>query len=256
MVNRIPFLVLLLCPLLISAQEKETEDSLKFKAKLSLTGFYQTGNVNTLIFRTRADAKWKPWNKLVFRSRNSYLYQEFGNEKADEDIVSLNFLEFNPEQRLFPLAIGIVSSNFRREIGVRYLLGGGLTYKVFENHEDWLKISISWEYENTNFTDNQFNYEEYEGLRSINTVRNTIWLSSKKKIFNEKLHLGAEAYFQPSLEDGNNFRWQVDLSTELPITKRINFKINYLHTYERIVVQDNDQEDIVLTFGFSWKSHD
>lgn len=253
------FILLLFLPVFLEAQTDESDtlntDTLKFKADLSLTGFWQSGNVNTLIFRAKADLKWKPLEKLQIRSQNSYLYQEFGKEKADEDILSLNFIEYNPEKRFFPLAIGIVSSNFRREINVRYILGAGVTYKVIDKDNEWVKFSVSWEYENTNFRKNSFNFEEYEGQNQINTVRNTIWMSGKKKLFKEKLSLGLEAYFQPSLQDGNNYRWQADFSAEVPITNRLNFKINYLHTYERIVVEDQKQQDGILTFGVSWKNY-
>lgn len=248
------FFWLIFSPLCLTAQTDQS-DTLKLKGSLSVTGFWQSGNVNTIIFRTKADITYRPWEKWKFNTRNSYLYQEFSKEKADEDILSLNFLSFNPEKRFFPLLIGIVSSNFRRDIGVRYLLGGGLTFKAIDNEEEWLKFSVSWEYENTNFRKTTFNFDEYNGLRSINTVRNTVWVNTQTKLFDKKLILGMEAYFQPSLLDENNFRWQADLSVELPITKHLNFKVNYLHTYEQIVIAAQRQEDRILTFGLNFKSY-
>ena len=244
----------LLFPLSLWAQTNET-DSLKLKAEVSLTGFWQTGNVNTVIFRTKADLTYKAHENWVFETKNSYLYQEFGKVKADEDILSLNFLSYKPQNRFFPLMIGIISSNFRREIAVRYIVGAGATFKAIEKDEDYLKFSMSFEYENTNFRKNDFNFDGYNGMSSINTVRNTIWLSGKTGLFKRKVITSLEAYFQPSVEDRNNFRWQADLSFELPISKRINFKVNYLHTYERIVIEGQEQEDRFLTFGLKWQSY-
>lgn len=119
----------LLLPILLSAQINES-DTLKTKANLSLTGFYQGGNVETLIFRAKSDFSFRPLKKWVFKTQNSYVYQEFGKKKADEDILSLNFLYLNPERRLYPLLLGFVSTNFRREIDLRYLVGAGVTYQV------------------------------------------------------------------------------------------------------------------------------
>ena len=82
--------VILVFPLMLSAQINES-DSLNFKANLSITGFWQDGNVETIIFRTKSEIGFKPWKNWVFKTRNSYVYQEFGKEKADEDILSLNF---------------------------------------------------------------------------------------------------------------------------------------------------------------------
>ena len=116
-------------PFCLSAQTNES-DTIKLKASLSLTGFLQGGNVQTLIFRAKSDVSYKPWKKWVFKTKNSYVYQEFGQEKADEDILSLNFLYFNPERKIYPLLLSFISTNFRREIDLRSLSGVGVTYQV------------------------------------------------------------------------------------------------------------------------------
>ncbi|MEO1099056.1 MAG: hypothetical protein AAFX57_15090, partial [Bacteroidota bacterium] len=66
-------------PFCLSAQTNES-DTIKLKASLSLTGFLQGGNVQTLIFRAKSDVSYKPWKKWVFKTKNSYVYQEFGQE--------------------------------------------------------------------------------------------------------------------------------------------------------------------------------
>ena len=67
--------------------------------------------------------------------------------------------------------------------------------------------------------------------------------------------LNHEIYFQPSLEESNNFRWQADVGLELPIWKFLNFKINYRETFESIVIANQEQKDKVLSFGFTIKSY-
>ncbi|WP_299228388.1 DUF481 domain-containing protein [uncultured Psychroserpens sp.] len=245
---------LFLFPILLSAQINES-DTLKLKANLSLTGFWQSGNVETLIFRAKSDLSYKPWKKWVFKTKNSYVYQEFGKEKADEDILSLNFLYFNPERKFYPLVLGFVSTNFRREIDLRSLVGVGVTYQVIDHKDHWLKLSVSSEYEQTDFAKSDFNRSAYDGDRSINTFRSTLWVNGKYKLFKNKLILSHESYFQPSLEQSDNFRWQADIGIELPIWKFLNFKVNYLHTFESVVIEDQEQEDSFLTFGFTLKSY-
>lgn len=97
---------LLLFPIWLSAQINES-DSLKIKADLSLTGFWQGGNVETLIFRAKSGVTYKPWKKWVVKTQNSYVYQEFGKEKADADFLSLNFLYFNPEKKDISTTFGL-----------------------------------------------------------------------------------------------------------------------------------------------------
>lgn len=244
----------LLLPALISAQINES-DSIRLKARVSLTGFWQGGNVNTLIFRANSDVAFRPWKKWVYKTKNSYVYQEFGKEKADEDILSLNFLYINPERRFYPLFLGFVSTNFRREIDLRYLFGAGVTYQIINKKKNWLKMSLTSEFEQTNFARADFNLTEYNSSKSINTLRGTVWINGKYQIFKNKLILTHESYFQPSLEQGNNFRWQADIGVELPVWKYVNFKFNYLHTYENIVISGQKEQDQFVTFGLTIKNY-
>ncbi len=241
-------------PFWLNAQNSAA-DSLKFKADLSLTGFWQAGNVQTVIFRAKSEVTYKPWEKWELKTRNSYVYQEFGKVKADEDILSLNFLSYNPQARVYPLALTFVSTNFRREIDLRYLVGTGSAFRVFNSDKTTLTFSLTGEYEKTNFRNTRFNRSEYNGNRSINTFRGTIWIYGRYKIFQGKVILTHESFYQQSLEEGNNYRWQTDLGLELPVTKFLNFKVNFLETYESIVVANQLRGDEFLTFGFTVKSY-
>ena len=243
----------LFIPLLLSAQINES-DTLKLKASLSLTGFFQGGNVQTFIFRARSDVSFKPSKTLVFKTQNSYVYQEFGKQKADEDILSLNFLYLNPDRKIYPLLLGFVSTNFRRDIDLRSMFGAGVSFQVLDHEKDWLKFSISSEYEQTKFGSTKFNRVAYNGASSINTLRGTIWLSGKYHLFKNKIIISHESYYQPSLQQGNNYRWQAGFGLELPIVKYLNFNINFLHTTESIVIENQKQEDQILSFGFTLKS--
>lgn len=245
----------LFIPICLFAQINES-DTLNFKANLSLTGFYQGGNVETLIFRAKSDLSFKPFKKWVYKTSNSYVYQEFGQDKADEDILSLNFLYLNPERKFYPLALAFISTNFRRKIDLRYLLGGGVTYEILDKKEDWLKVALSSEYEKTKFGSTDFTISEYDGNKNIETFRTTIWLNGKHKLFKDKLIITHESYYQPSLEDENNYRWQTDIGLELPLWKYLNFKINYIHTFESVVIANQKRRDNILTLGFKIKSYE
>ena len=240
-------------PILLAAQTNES-DSTKLQASLSLTGFVQGGNVQTLIFRASSDVSYRPSDKFVFKTKNSYVYQEFGQNKADEDILSLNFLYFNSDKKIYPLILAFVSTNFRRKINLRSLVGAGATYQVFKHKGSWLKFSLTSEYEQTEFESALFNRSEFNGNTAINTLRATIWVNGKYQLFDKKLIINHESYYQPSLERSGNYRWQADVGFELPLTKRFNFKINYVHTFESIVIVEQKQRDNMLTFGFTLKN--
>ncbi|MTB52422.1 DUF481 domain-containing protein [Lewinella sp. W8] len=241
-------------PALLAAQINES-DTLDFRADLSLTGFYQGGNVETLIFRAQSGLAFKPWKNWVFKTQNSYVYQAFGRMKADEDILSLNFLYINPEKKFYPQLLGFVSTNFRRAIALRYLLGSGVTYRALGEKDHWLKVSLSAEFERTNFDRMDFNRSAYDGNATIETVRGTLWMHGRYALFDGKTIFTHVNYFQPSLRQSDNFRWRADFSLDFPLWKHVNFKINYLSTFESIVVAGQEQQDRQLTFGFTVKSY-
>lgn len=240
--------------MLLFAQLDES-DTLKVQANLSLSGFWQRGNVQTSIFRGRTDLSVQPWKKWVYKNTSSYVYQAFGREKADEDILSLNFLYFNPNRKVYPLALAFMSTNFRRAIDSRYLIGAGATFQVLRKEKNMLKFSLTCEYEETTFNQTTFNREEFNGKSEINTLRGTIWINGKYHVLSEKVILSHESYFQPSLENSENFRWRAEVGLAFPVWKFLNLTVNYIHTFESIVIIDQVQEDQFLTFGFTLKSH-
>ncbi|MFK8060481.1 MAG: DUF481 domain-containing protein [Polaribacter sp.] len=247
------FYFLVLVPTLVFGQINES-DTLNLKAKIALTGFFQGGNVQTFIFRAKTDVSVVPWKKWVFKTQNSYVYQAFGGDKADEDFLSLNFLYLNPHKKIYPLVLGFVSTNFRREINVRYLFGAGFTYQVLNTEKGWLKLSLTTEYERTSFNKTNFNLVAYNGQDLINTLRGTLWINGKYHLFKKKVILTHESYLQPSLQESNNYRWRADIGLEFPVWKYLNFNINYLHTFESLIIENQKQQDKFLTFGFTLKS--
>lgn len=250
-----PFFVLLfIIPFCCFSQINES-DSLRIKASLSLTGLYQSGNVETLIFRAKSELGFTPWKNWVFKTTNSYVYQEFDKDKADEDILSLNFLYINPQKKVYPLLLGFVSTNFRREIDLRTLFGAGVSFQVYKQKKNWLKASLTTEYEQTAFKQNNFNVDAYDNNSDINTWRGTIWVNGKYYLFKDKIILNHESFYQPSLQESNNYRWRADLGIELPVWKFLNFKVNYLYTRESIVIEGQEKDDEFLTFGLTLKNY-
>ena len=238
----------------IFAQVKD-KDSIKLRMDLSLTGFWQGGNVETLIFRAANKFDYQFAKNVKFRSQNSYVLQEFGRVKADEDILSLNFVNINTHKRLHPLALAFFSTNFRRKIDYRYIVGGGLSYQLLKKKKHNIIMSLTGEYEHTDFETTDFKIDDYDGYTAINTWRSTLWFQGEHQLFSGKMIFKHEFYFQPSLQDSDNFRWRGDVSLELPIWDFLNFKINYYRTYESVVVEPQLPMDEFLTFGFTIKNY-
>jgi hypothetical protein len=244
----------LFTPTLLHAQLNES-DTLKTKADLILSGFNQSGNVDVYIFRVQSEVSLKPVSGMVFKTRNSYIYQEFGNVKADQDILSLNFLYLHPERRVYPLVLGFVSANYRRAIKLRSLAGGGLTFQVLQKATNWLKLSLTAEHEYTEFRKTDFNRREYDGSSTIRTFRGTVWMNGRHELLNKKIVFRHESYYQPSLSKAGNYRGQVDIGLEFPVSKHISLRAGRLQTFESIVIQGQSQSDRIFTFGVTIKNY-
>ncbi len=229
-------------------------DSISWKANLTVTGLFQSGNVQTSIFRTAANVSYIPVKGVLYETRNSYIYQAFGGVKADEDILSLNFLSFLTSKRIHPIGLGIISTNYRREINYRYLFGGGLTFNLIQRKKESLNFSLTGEYEHTTFFRGEFNIPSYNGSRELNTIRSTVWLKGKNALWNEKFLLKYESYIQPSVLHLNNYRLRADVGFEIPFQKYFSFTISYLYSFESLVIESQSRQDQFLTFGFTLKN--
>jgi len=165
------------------------------------------------------------------------------------------FLYFNTDKKVYPFILGFVSTNFRREINLRTLTGGGATFVLLNDKEDhWLKFSVSSEYEQTKFGETDFNEDDYDGRSTIRTLRGTLWANGKYTLLKDKMILTHESYYQPSLLESNNYRWEADLGLQFPIWKYVDFKVDYRQTFESVVIENQKREDCFLTFGLLLKN--
>lgn len=240
-------LVSQICP----AQINES-DTLLMQFATTLTGSAQTGNIEAIALRAKADFIFAPANVWAFKTQNSFRYQEFYGNKADNDLYSRNFFYLWQHRRVYPFAMAFVSTNFRRKIDFRYFAGGGATWQLLRRPGHVLKTALSGVYESTRFAGKAYNYPEYDGSEKIETWRTTFWLFGKHALVNKHLRLYYEAFVQPSLERGNNFRWQTEIGLEWPFWKGLSFTANYVFTHENVVVSNVKQDDRLLTFGVSY----
>ncbi len=258
--NMKAILIALVCLIMFLVSENvigqvNESDSLNFKTDLSITGFLQQGNVQTIIFRAVSNTSFKINEQLLFKTQNSYTYQEFSKTKADEDILSLNFLYLNPLKKVYPLALGFISTNYRREIDIRYLVGAGASIRAINDKRNRLEFSLTSEFERTQFRSSLFNRSQYNGEASISTLRGTFWMKGRYVMMQNKITLLHESYYQPSLFERDNYRWRADIGIEFSMLKNLALTLNYLQTFESVVMVNQKRRDRFLTVGFSVSSY-
>lgn len=227
-------------------------DNATFQFRASLTGNYQQGNVEVLNIKSKLDLTQKMLNSWIFKTQNSSLYQAFYEKKVDNDIYSRNYLYYQPENKIYPFAIGYISSNFRRKISKRYFIGAGLTWQLIHGENHVLKIAASAVFESTKFRDTVFNFQEYNGNTNINNWRGTLYLGGWSYLLDKRIRCYYDAYWQPALNNKNNYRIQVDLGADFPIWKGLSLNALYTFTHENVVIDKIKPEDKILTFGLAY----
>ncbi len=237
-----------LCRNRMAAQLNES-DTLLFQYNGALTANLQSGNLEAASLRLKADASFSPSGLWAFKTQNTYRYQEFFDRKADNDFSGRNFLYLWPRRRVYPFVLAFVSANYRRRIDSRYFTGPGLTWQLLRSRRHVVKTALSGVYESTAFSGTAYNHPEYNGRETIRTWRASAWLFGKHTLAGGRLRCYYEAFFQPSLEDGDNYRWQAEFSLEWPLWKGLGCTANYLFTHENVVVEGVKADDGLLTFG-------
>jgi hypothetical protein len=248
------YLPALLCLALaqpLSAQINES-DTLLLQHFTALTGNAQTGNFKAFALRAKLDMALAPSPVWAFKTQNTYRYQSFFGRKVDNEFSSRNFAYAGQHRRLYPFAMAFLSGNFRRKIDFRHFVGAGLTWQALRQRQHTLKLSASGVYESTRFAGSVYNYAEYNGSGEIATWRATFRLFGKHALAARKLRLYYEAYWQPSLEKRNNYRWHTEVGLDLPVWKGLSLNALLLYDHENLTISAVKQNDLIATFGLSY----
>lgn len=235
----------------LSAQLNES-DTLLLQYNTALAGSLQTGNVEAVAVRLKADFSFAPTSLWAFKTQNTYRYQEFYTRKADNDFSGRNFFYLWQRHQVYPFAMVFISTNYRRKIDFRYFTGAGATWQVVRTPRHTVKVALSGVYESTRFAGDTYNYAEYNGSENIDTWCASAWLMGKHTLVDNRLRLYYEAFVQPSLEQNGNFRWQTEIGLEWPVWKGFSGTINYIFTHENVVVSTVKADDRLLTFGIAY----
>ena len=230
-------------------------DSVKYHLNIGLTGMYQKGNVN--IFSLRGRGIFSSWldKNVVFKTQNTWLYQDIFQKKADNNFESRNFLYYKPNQTFYPVGLGFLSNNFRRKIKGRYLFGIGETWNPIHKPAQSFKLTLSVFREISIYDESTFNDNTFDGENKIQLWRWGLYAAGSHAIWENKVNLHYHAFFQPLFENIKNYRTEVELGMDILVTAKFSFRLNYLFLSEYLVNNGINETDNILTFGIVFNAH-
>lgn len=213
----------------------------KFNAKLTADGTINEGNVERFLFITRLNASLS--EGIFWFSMNPVFTYGETNKKVQEreffmDISSTAFYQ----KRVYGLAFAILEKSNLRAIELRDLVGGGVGIRFIKNNPNAeLSTSIACIYEKTDFITKN----------DVETLRLSVRLRGSYSVFKSRLKLYHLSFFQPSLIDNKNIRWNGIATIEIPFSKHINVRASIENSYESIVAPNRKNNDFRTTFGIA-----
>lgn len=235
-----------LFPMFSSGQINETDTS-RFQLQLGVSGLHQSGNVNFTSLRSSLDMGFSMGSHLYLKTQNNYLYQSFSGIRADEDIYSQNFVYFQPQKKWYPYLLGLVATNYRRQLKSRLLGGAGVSYSAWRSEVLRIKLSANVLYEANSFSSNQFNLDNISGNTSPSTWRVTAYADVQVALKGLSLHLNA--WYMPSLTWSEWNRFQIDTKLTYALKPWLRVLATNRYTSEDLVPLGVNTEDFILTYG-------
>ncbi|WP_194777649.1 DUF481 domain-containing protein [Pararhodonellum marinum] len=235
----------------LRAQINES-DTAQIQLQLRSGGSFQTGNVELIRIASQFDFSSWISPAFVFKTQNNHLYQEIFDNKADDDLTSRNYLYYKPLNKVYPYAIGYISTNFRRNIDLRAFYGLGLTYQLLQKQAHNIKLSSNLLYEKSTFTDRNFNFIEFNGNNQIKSYWNTVYLSGFHEFNENSLKLNYEVYWQQSLEKRVNYRYHMVFGLDQKLIKSFSLQTRIIYAFENVTNSRVKQNDLLWIWGLSY----
>lgn len=237
-----------------ASAQLNTIDSTRVLVKLAAAGSLLEGNVNRLLLINRLDVNYAnpQWG---FSNRTDYQYGSRNHALSENDVVTWNFLYYQPDKKLYPFLMTILETNYRRRISFRYQAGPGLTYAVIKRTSSLLKASLSLTYENTNYNGSKFEHSSDTSSHKISTFRITPRIFGVHHLWGNKCTLIYEWWLQQSLSNARNYRLMLEQGLEFPFIKRIDIKTTLRYTTENIRLKGLKPYDLFWVFGVVVKNY-
>jgi hypothetical protein len=203
-------------------------------------GNFARGNVNRSLMVLRAEVIYNgPVVSLATNPRFSYGKQN--GVLAERDTYVDLFIDIYKNRRVYGFGLGTVERSNLRKIDLRQLAGGGVGLRLVRTDHNLLVLTDAFIYESTDFVERP----------TVAILRNSLRLKGKHSFFSDKVRFTHITFWQPSLSDISNIRWNTVLSLELPLSSWVTIRSSFENSFESVVEATRKQNDSRLTIGIS-----
>lgn len=154
-------------------------------------------------------------------------------------------------EKIYPYLMLLFETNYRREIKFRYQAGPGISLNLINGRNNFLRLSLTGTYENTQYGDVNFNHTSDTLSNTISTLRTTGRIFGRYGIVKDKLNFLYELWFQQSLNMKKNSRLYYENILEVPVSKHVSFRSTLRYTHESVHLKGLKPWDLFWVFGLS-----
>ncbi len=115
-----------------------------------------------------------------------------------------------------------------------------------------IKLSGNVLYEESTYSKELFNYQQFNGSDQIKAFWSTLYLSGFHQLNNANIKLTYELYWQQSWEDKVNFRYQLFTGVDFKVIKGFSVQSRIIYAFENIISENVLQQDLLWTWGLSY----
>lgn len=201
-------------------QQRGAIDQQGFNGSLHAAVDGATGNTDKVALNLGADLRWRRKNVVDILLLDSAYGQSNGVRDTNRAFVHVRHIVIVRERRSVELFAQVEHDEFTR-LQRRALLGGGLRFRLFEATHDHLDLGVGAMYV-------QETLDDEPGLTDGGTDyfwRLNSYLNWQTEL-NDTVRFVSTAYYQPALDDPEDFRLLADADLKVKLASDLDLKLS------------------------------
>jgi len=225
----------------VNIEKHRTEaDSTGFTSSLSVEASVRSGNVDLQEYSIENRNDFILQSSLLFLILNGTLGWESGEQISEDALVHLRYIR-NINNPINLEIFTQYNHSEPRRLDARFLVGGGIRFKMFSNEKMkfWYGSSYMFEFEKINsINDNEVYTHRWSNYISL------------AKSFNENVQAGLVNYIQPAFDNFKDYRNLTEINLSANIFNDISFTIDFSIHYDSQPPTNVKKTDVIMESGF------
>ncbi len=223
-----------------------------FNYEMGITANLNKGNLDQILLGSNVLLS-KSNKNIGFRFKSITFHQWLLGNNFDEDYYPNLVFFVKPLAKISPYTIARYEQSKRRGLDHREMIGAGISFLFEKQALHTFRLSTNLMYEMTTFTADNVSLIGNLSDKQRKIWRITGFLNAQHRFLKDNLHLNYEIWFQPTINNFNDFRGQIDLNLDNRLSKSLFLRMKLFYFYESVLPSNLKNGDLRASFGFVFK---